>query len=108
MPAYWFFDVRAFLDQEKVEAYKAGVLPCVARHGGRYLALGGPVEVAEGDWAPVTPVIIEFADMAAARAWYESDDYRSLKALRLAGTVSRGVLIEGIGPAGPAAAAAPG
>ena len=96
MPAYCFFDVRQITDQEKVSAYRARVVETVEKHGGRYLVLGGRFDVMEGDWQPVIPVIIEFPSLDAAQRWYASDDYAPLKALRLEGTVSCGVFIEGV------------
>jgi len=54
--------------------------------------------VREGDWQPGIAVIIEFPDLATARAWYESDDYRPLRDLRLRSTDSCGVLLDGFDP----------
>ena len=60
-----------------------------------YLVLGGKFDAVEGDWQPVIPVIIEFASLAEAHRWYNSDDYAPLKTLRLAGTEGAAVFIEG-------------
>lgn len=95
MPAYFFFDVREILDQDKLASYRSQVFATVERHGGRYRVLGGPFEQLEGDWRPGIPVIIEFPDLDAARTWYESKDYRPLRELRLAATRSNAVLIDG-------------
>jgi uncharacterized protein (DUF1330 family) len=45
------------------------------RHGGRYLGRGGATKVLEGDWEPHRLVIIEFPDMAALMAWYNSPSF---------------------------------
>ena len=95
MSAYFFFDVRTIHNQDKLDQYKSGVFATVEQHGGRYLVLGGPFQVLEGDWSPVIPVVIEFPSHDLAQAWYESDAYRPLKALRLEATDSCGVLIDG-------------
>ena len=95
MPAYFFVDVREIKDASKVEQYSARVGPVVEKFGGRYLVRGGPFEVVEGDWRPVFPVLIEFPTMEAARRWYDSEDYRELKQLRLAATTSSGVFLAG-------------
>lgn len=97
MPAYGFFDNLEVHDPAALEAYKAEVAPVVARYGGRYVVVGGPMEVVEGSWRPVFPVVIEFPTMAQARAWYHSDDYRALKARRRAAVTGNAVLIEGVG-----------
>ena len=52
----------------------------------------------EGDWQPVYPVIVEFADGEQAQRWYSSPEYEPLKALRLAGTRSNAVFLEGATP----------
>lgn len=95
MSAYCFFDVREVTDREKMEEYKSRVFKTVADHGGRYVVLGGRVDAVEGEWKPVTPVLIEFPDMEAAYGWYNSEDYRELKELRLSATKGDAVFMEG-------------
>lgn len=97
MPAYAFVDVLEIRDPGKLERYRDGVLATVTRYGGRYLTVGGRQDVMEGDWRANFPVLIEFPDMDAAHRWYESEDYRELKALRLAATRCNAVFIEGNG-----------
>jgi uncharacterized protein (DUF1330 family) len=97
MPAYCFFDVQEVIHPEKLEKYRDGVLATVERHGGRYLTVGGKCDVVEGAWRPVFPVLIEFPSLEQAHGWYESDEYRELKALRLAATRGNAVFIEGNG-----------
>ena len=96
MSAYFLFENLEVVDPDKLEEYKQKVGPVVESFGGRYKVLGGPTTVFEGDWEPRYPVIIEFADAESARAWYESDQYRELKALRQSAVVCNSVLIEGL------------
>ena len=70
----------------------------VTAHGGRFLARGGAIEVLEGTWPPKRLVIIEFPDMAALKAFYESPAYRPLIELRNRTASSRLVAIEGSAP----------
>ncbi|HWT03109.1 MAG TPA: DUF1330 domain-containing protein [Pyrinomonadaceae bacterium] len=95
MPAYCFFDVLEVTDAEKLEHYRDGVLATVERYGGRYLTVGGRSDVVEGQWQPVFPVLIEFPSLEQAHKWYDSEEYRDLKALRLAATRGNAVFIEG-------------
>ena len=99
MPAYCLFDVRAITDPQKVAEYRAGVAATVAQYGGQYRVLGGGVQVVEGDWQPGFLVLVEFASREQARCWYDSPEYGPLRRLRLAGTQSNGVLIDGWEPA---------
>ncbi len=85
-------------DAQKFEAYRQAVPALIARFGGRYLVRGGAVEVKEGDPGLNRVVILEFPDMAAARAFYDSPDYAPLLALRLAGADGTVALVEGMAP----------
>src|SRR5688500_401569 len=95
MPAYCFFDVRKITDDRKVAQYRPRVAATVEQYGGRYLVLGGKHEVVEGDWKPGFAVIVEFPSLEQAHRWYDSPEYRPLRALRLAGTECNAVFIEG-------------
>lgn len=96
MTAYCLFDVRSVTDEAAMEVYRSRVMPVVARFGGRYVAIGGPTLVVEGDRGPVFPVIIAFPDLAAAKRWYDSPDYAELLRMRLGATQSEAVFIEGL------------
>ena len=96
MPAYVIADVRDARDQEALVEYRRGNTESVARHGGRFVVRGGEMEVLEGDWDTRRIVVIEFPDMAAARGWYESEDYAPLKALRQSASDTNIILIDGV------------
>lgn len=96
MSAYYLFDNLEVHDPDKLEEYKVRAAPVVERYGGRYVAIGGEVARVEGDWEPVFPVLIEFPSLVHARRWYDSDEYRELKALRLSAVRSNAVLIGGL------------
>jgi uncharacterized protein (DUF1330 family) len=81
-------------DTAKFEEYRTKVGPMIAKHGGRYLTKGGCRKVLEdGHWQPDRVVIIEFPDMAALNAWYNSPEYQPLIALRRASTSDLDMLI---------------
>lgn len=76
-------------DPDQYELYKAQAAPVVAAHGGSYIVRGGTVDVLEGDSPVGRTVILEFPTMAAARDWYDSEEYQAARALREnAGTAS--------------------
>jgi uncharacterized protein (DUF1330 family) len=77
-----------------LEEYRSRLLAAVEQYEGRYLLVGGECEVIEGDWQPVFPVLIRFPTAQHARRWYDSEEYRDLKALRLAATRGSAVLME--------------
>jgi uncharacterized protein (DUF1330 family) len=96
MAAFCLFDNLEVFDGGKLEEYKSRVVPLVERYGGRYVVLGGKVNVMEGQWRPTFPVMIEFPSIDRAHEWYASDEYRELKALRLSAVRSSAVFIEGL------------
>jgi uncharacterized protein (DUF1330 family) len=66
-----------------------------AKYGGKYLARGGETEALENYEVGNRVVIIEFPDRAAARAWYESDEYQSAKKFRENAAVGKFLIVEG-------------
>jgi uncharacterized protein (DUF1330 family) len=96
MPSYCQFDNLRIHDPQKLARYKDLVAPIVTKFGGRYVVLGGRVEVLEGAWRPNFPVMIEFPTLPQAQDWYRSEEYRDLKAMRLAAGSFNAILIEGI------------
>ena len=93
MPALLIADIDV-TDPDTYADYRKTNPDIVNRFGGRYLALGGAVEVLEGDWQPRRTVVIEFPDMAAVRAFYASDEYAELRKIRWRSADSRLVAIE--------------
>jgi len=81
MPAYVIADVDVH-DSAGYEAYRQQVPAIIAQYGGRYIARGGATEVLEGSWSPKRCVLIEFASMARLKAWWDSPEYRPLRAIR--------------------------
>lgn len=96
MSAYYLVDVREINDAAKMEDYRARVAPVVEKFGGRYVVRGGPFEVVEGSYQPVFPVMIHFPSLDDAHRWYNSEEYRELKQLRLAATVGNAVFMSGV------------
>ncbi|SMF56776.1 Uncharacterized conserved protein, DUF1330 family [Tistlia consotensis] len=94
--AYVISDV-AFRDRAALERYRTLAAASMARHGGRYLVRGGPVEALEGSWQPAALIVVEFPDRQAAQAWYRSPDYAEALAFRDAALSRDLILAEGVG-----------
>ena len=94
MPVYLIADIEV-TDPVGYEEYKRRVPAVIAAHGGRYLVRGGASEVLEGTWRPRRSAIIEFADLASMKAFWESAEYRPLRAIRERCANSNVVVIEG-------------
>jgi uncharacterized protein (DUF1330 family) len=95
MPAYLIANITV-RDAAGFEAYRAAVPAVIARFGGRYLVRGGTIEAKEGAPGLDRLVILEFPDMMAARAFYDSAEYAPLLAMRLASTAGSVALVEGL------------
>ena len=93
--AYVIVDIDV-TDPERYAAYRELAARAVEAAGGRYLARGGATEVLEGDRVPHRTVILEFADMQAARAWYDSPAYLEARSLRAGAAVGSFIAVEGI------------
>lgn len=90
MPAYVHAQIEV-TDPALYDEYRRQVAATVSAYGGRFLVRGGAAEILEGEGPLKRQVILEFADMAALKAWYHSPEYKPLIALRQ--RASRGMLV---------------
>lgn len=81
MPAYAIAHLRTPQINEEVLDYIERIQSTMDPYHGRFLVHGGEVEVMEGEW-PGTIVILEFPDVATAKAWYASPAYQEILPLR--------------------------
>ena len=98
MAAYIIAEVEV-TDPETYATYRAQTPAAIARYGGRFIVRGGPAELLEGERAPARLVVIEFADVAAARRFYQSPEYQAIIGIRQRAATSRLVLVDGHPPA---------
>jgi uncharacterized protein (DUF1330 family) len=94
MPAYFVVELDT-TNAAGMEPYRAAVPSTIAQYGGRYLARGGATELIEGGPEPKRIVILEFADAAAVKRWYNSPEYQKILPIRLANSSSRAFIVEG-------------
>lgn len=97
MPAYLIANLTVH-DPKTFAEYGALVAPMIARHGGRYLVRGGAVTPAEGAATLNRVVVVEYPDMATARAFYDSAEYAPLIALRQRAATGTVDFVEGYAP----------
>jgi uncharacterized protein (DUF1330 family) len=95
MRAYLVATVRVD-DPDTYKSYTARTPDIIAKHGGRFLVRGGPVETLEGPAFHERLVIVEFPSMEAARSFYDSPDYRQAMAFRVASADSVFLLAQGV------------
>jgi uncharacterized protein (DUF1330 family) len=97
MPAYVVAEVNVS-DAEAYKVYQGLAEQAVAEAGARFLVRGGAPEILEGDWDPPRVVVLEFADAATARDWYDSATYRAAREARQGAATLNMVLVEGYAP----------
>jgi uncharacterized protein (DUF1330 family) len=95
MPAYVIVETEIY-DPDQYAQYQAASPDAVHAGGGRFVVRGGELAVLEGDWNPQRLVILEFPDLEAAKAWYESPKYEQAKALRAGAANLRMVAVQGL------------
>ena len=95
MAAYLIANVDV-KDAAAFEEYRKQVPATIAKHGGRYLVRGGRVERVEGTWNPKRIVVLEFPSIEQARRWYDSEEYREPKALRLKAGQADMIFVDGV------------
>lgn len=96
MPAYCLFQNVRITNPSVMEEYVRQVKPVTESFGGRYVVLGGHVDIKEGDWSPAWPAMIEFPTLKAASDWYNSPEYAPLQDLRLSAGEFSAVFIDGL------------
>jgi uncharacterized protein (DUF1330 family) len=95
MAAYVIVDIEV-TDPARFAEYRQHVPTTLAPYGGRFLVRGGTHEVVEGSWRPRRLVVLEFPNLDAARRWYDSEEYREPKAIRVGASRANLVFVEGV------------
>jgi uncharacterized protein (DUF1330 family) len=94
MTAYIVYEVIV-TDSSWQEKYLEPTAQLVAKHGGRYLALGAPEKIEGLREAPSATVILEFPSTEEAKAWHADPEYQPLMQLRQSGSTAEALVIEG-------------
>lgn len=93
MAAYLIVDIDV-ADRSKFKEYAERVQGTVGAYCGRYLCIWGTPRVLEGAWNTNKIVLVEFDTAKQAMAWWTSEDYRPLKALRREASKARVLLVD--------------
>jgi uncharacterized protein (DUF1330 family) len=93
--AYIIADVTV-TDPVAMEEYRKRVPATLTPFGGRFIVRGGAHQTLEGDWKPNRLVVLEFPSMEQAKRWYDSEQYREPKAMRLRAGCTNLVMVDGV------------
>jgi uncharacterized protein (DUF1330 family) len=95
MPAYAVAHMRHVTMGQPIVEYLQRIDATLTPFGGRFIVHGGEAEVLEGSW-PGHLIVIEFPDRGRADAWYNSDAYQEIVALRTDNSRSDVILADGV------------
>ncbi len=95
MPAYAVAHLRELNVNREVVAYLQRIDATLEPYEGRFLVHGQQSKVVEGSF-PGYCIIIEFPDIEKARAWYHSEAYQNIAALRTGNSEGSVILVDGV------------
>ncbi|KAA0680911.1 DUF1330 domain-containing protein [Neorhizobium sp. P12A] len=95
MSTYFVMIREHTIDPASLAEYGPRAALAAQGHSLKPLAAYGALDQVEGD-AIEGAVVLEFPDMAAARAWYDSPSYQAALKFRHAGSGSKAFFIEGV------------
>jgi uncharacterized protein (DUF1330 family) len=87
------FGAHIMKNLEGMKPYIEGVSPVIAPYGCTYLARSSTVSIHAGTFKPDRVALMQFPTAAKVAAWYTSDAYAPLLAIRLRCTEAREVLV---------------
>ncbi len=76
-------------------AYQGVAGATVAQYGGKRVAGGTKIEIADGTWSPAGMVVLEFESLAKAKEWYNSPEYQAVVGQRLSTSDSGIIFVDG-------------
>ncbi len=95
-PMSAYLIARVKIDYPDIYAKYTALTPAIVEaHGGRFLSRGRPPLTLEGPREDRRVVVVEFPDMECAKAFYESAEYQSAKAIRETASEAEFVIVPG-------------
>jgi len=95
MSAYIIAEVTITHEAQMAE-YRQWSSRAMREHGAEPLVRGGFIEPLEGGWQPQRLVVLKFASLAAARAYYDSETYTHARQVREGAGTIRMIAVEGV------------
>ena len=83
-------------NSENYKEYVNKVTEIVKKFGGEYLVRNGEFKCVEGEHKFPRLVIIKFSTYEKALEWYNSDEYKPIKKIRLENSEGSNIIVKGI------------
>ena len=81
---------------ENYKEYVNKVIEVVQKFGGEYLVRNGEYQCVEGETKFPRIVVIKFPSYEKALEWYNSDEYKPVKQIRLNNSECSNIIIKGV------------
>ena len=94
MYGYAIFNLK-INNPENYKEYIEKVKPIAEKFGGEYIVRGGTNIIIEGNWKHPRTIVIKFPSYEKAIEWYNSDEYKSIKQIRLDNAETNAIIIKG-------------
>jgi len=95
MSAYIIAEVT-ITNETQMKVYREWSTKAMQEFGAEVLVRGGRMEPLEGNWTPQRVVVLRFADMATAQAYYHSATYTRARQEREGAGSIRMIAVEGV------------
>ena len=92
---YAIFNIEV-TNPEDYKEYVERVKPIAEKFGGDYIVRGGTNQIIEGTWQYSRTVVIKFPSYEKALEWYNSDEYKPIKKIRLENSEGSNIIVKGI------------
>ena len=95
MPSAYIIANVTVTDPERYAEYRRLSTIAMQVHGAQVCVRGGEVTVLEGDWQPDRVVVLKFASVERAKAFYDSPQYLAARQAREHAAQMRMVVVAG-------------
>ena len=75
--------MQSVKDPAGLAEYQKLAGPTLKKYGGKMIAGGTDIEVADGSWSPIFVAVVELESLERAKQWYNSPEYSAVKPRRL-------------------------
>ena len=95
MPSAYIIAEVIITNPAQMAEYREWSTKAMQEHGVEVIVRGANIETLEGDWKPERIVVLKFKDMAAAKAYYDSETYTHARKVREGAGTIRMIAVEG-------------
>ena len=95
MAAWMIGAIKNVTDPAEFAEYQRLATPWVAEYGGKLIAGGNKIEVADGSWSLDRVVVLEFESLEQVKKFYYSPEYQAVIGRRFKSADSSAIFVEG-------------